>query len=253
MFSGPVTIFGNDFADRLLREFAIEVDKGGCGSARPSLTWPITWRSISGATRSFSSDQDLGFSDGLAYARGPTSTKSGAELRPLLHGRDEAVGFIARYRHILRRLRIMRKTDVYRERLYTYLPTIRARLPAHQTRIIDATGRRVEEARGRTSMKLARGDSRILPGSASAAPPADGARASNGFGAGKCASRPAARREEARQIELISQDTRSRCWRKSGPRRCTRRASIERIAQIDTLPRPASTRSGATYDLVTQN
>jgi hypothetical protein len=158
--------------------------------------------------------------------------------------------FIARDRHILRRIPDHEGKPMYtEERLFTYLQQFERDFLRTKTRIIDATEGGAKK-RGATSMKLAEAIREFCQDPLPRRPAADGRPGQQWIRAGKCVASLQARREEARQIELISQDTlplleeiRDHVDDQTRVNRA--------IAQIDTL-RARIDMFGATYDLVTQ-
>src|SRR5205814_9504770 len=70
LYPGPVTILGNDYADRLLREFSRDIDKGRLRSGATVAHLAYYLAEHLGCDPICFVGQDLGFSDGLAYAPG---------------------------------------------------------------------------------------------------------------------------------------------------------------------------------------
>jgi hypothetical protein len=195
--------------------------------------------------------QDLGFSDGLAYAPGTNIDEVWRpELSRFCTVEMKQWEFIARDRHILRRIPDHEGKPMYtEERLFTYLQQFERDFLRTKTRIIDATEGGAKK-RGATSMKLAEAIREFCQDPLPQRPAADGRPGQAWIRAGKCVASLQARREEARQIELISQDTlplleeiRDHVDDQTRVNRA--------IAQIDTL-RARIDAFGATYDLVTQ-
>jgi hypothetical protein len=158
--------------------------------------------------------------------------------------------FIARDRHILRRVPDHEGKPMYtEERLYTYLQQFERDFLRTKTRIIDATEGGAAK-RGATTMKLAQAIRDFCSEGVPDAPRADGRPGQSWLRAGKCVASLQSRREEARQIEMISQDTlplleEIRDHLDDQPR------VNQAIAKIDSLRARMDT-FGATYDLVTQ-
>jgi hypothetical protein len=258
VYPGPVTLLGNDFADRLLREVVHPPRDGG-----PALT---KGRLPSGATVAHLAyylaehlgcdpivfvGQDLGFSDGLAYAPG---TNIDEVWRPEL-GRFCTVEmkqweFVARDRQILRRIPDHEGKPMYtEERLFTYLQQFERDFLKTRTKIIDATEGGARK-RGAAAMKLADAIRDFCKEPLGERAPDDGRPGQQWVRAGNCVGSLQARREEARQIELIGRDTlplleeiRDHVDDQSRVNRA--------IAQIDTL-RARVDAFGPTYDLVLQ-
>jgi hypothetical protein len=246
-----VTILGNDYADRLLREFARDEEKGRLRSGATVAHLAYYLAEHLGCDPILFVGQDLGFSDGLAYAPG---TNIDDVWRPEL-GRFCTVEmrqweFIARDRHILRRIPDHEGKPMYtEERLFTYLQQFERDFLRTDTKIIDATEGGAKK-RGATSMKLADAIRDFCREALPAKAVSDGKPGQQWMRAGKCVASLQARREEARQIELISGDTlpllEEICANIEDQARVNRA-----IAQIDTL-RARIDMFGPTYDLVTQ-
>jgi hypothetical protein len=274
VFPGPVTILGNDFADRLLREMTQPNTPGSERKATTQMSSehaPLRkGRLSSGATVAHLAyylaehlgcdpvifvGQDLGFADGLAYAPG---TNIDDVWRPEL-GRFCTVEmkqweFIARDRPILRRIPDFEGKPMYtEERLFTYLQQFERDFLKTKTRIIDATEGGARK-RGAATMSLAAAIAEFcaaepLP---DRAPPTDGKPGQQWMRAGQCVTSLQARREEARQIELISQDTLPLLEEISAALADADQVRVNRaIAHIDTL-RARIDAFGPTYDLITQ-
>ena len=135
------------------------------------------------------------------------------------------------------------------ERLFTYLQQFERDFLQSATRVIDATEGGAKK-RGATSMKLADAIRDFCREPLAAKAASDGKPGQQWMRAGKCVASLQARREEARQIELISGDTlpllEEICVHLEDQARVNRA-----IAQIDTL-RARIDMLGPTYDLVTQ-
>jgi hypothetical protein len=158
--------------------------------------------------------------------------------------------FIARDRPILRRIADHEGKPMYtEERLYTYLQQFERDFLKTRTRIIDATEGGAKK-RGATTMKLAEairqfcGDELPRRGAETRATGQQWVRA------GKCVASLQARREEARQIEMISLDTLPLLEEIRDHLEDQERVN-RAIARIDAL-RGRMEGFGATYDLCTQ-
>jgi hypothetical protein len=251
IYPGPVTILGNDYADRLLREFSKDEEKGRLRSGATVAHLAYYLAEHLGCDPIMFVGQDLGFSDGLAYAPG---TNIDDVWRPEL-GRFCTVEmrqweFIARDRHILRRIADHEGKPMYtEERLFTYLQQFERDFLSTSTRIIDATEGGAKK-RGAMSMKLAEAIREFCREPLAKRPVSDGKPGQQWMRAGKCVASLQARREEARQIEMISGDTlpllEEICANIEDQARVNRA-----IAQIDAL-RARIDMFGPTYDLVTQ-
>jgi hypothetical protein len=251
VYPGPVTILGNDFADRLLREFSREIDKGRLRSGATVAHLAYYLAEHLGCDPICFVGQDLGFSDGLAYAPGTNIDEVWRpELSRFCTVEMKQWEFIARDRQILRRIPDHEGKPMYtEERLFTYLQQFERDFLRTSTRIIDATEGGAKK-RGAKSMKLAEAIREFCNEPLPVASASDGKPGQQWIRAGKCVASLQARREEARQIELISQDTLPLLEeiRDHG----ADQARVNRaIAQIDTL-RARIDAFGPTYDLVTQ-
>ncbi len=156
MFPGPLTILGNDYADRLLRENAPRPAKGRLPSGSTVAHLAYYLAEHLGCDPIIFIGQDLGFGDGLAYSPG---TNIDDVWRPEL-GRFCTMEmrqweFIARDRHILRKIPDVEGRAMYtEERLFTYLQQFERDFLRTKTRIIDATEGGALK-RGTRVMKLA--------------------------------------------------------------------------------------------------
>ncbi|HEY7118770.1 MAG TPA: 6-hydroxymethylpterin diphosphokinase MptE-like protein [Tepidisphaeraceae bacterium] len=253
VFPGPVTVLGSDYADRLLREFAKEMDKGRLSSGATVAHLAFYLAEHLGCDPVIFVGQDLGFGDGLAYAPG---TNIDDVWRPELSRfctiEMKQWEFIARDRHILRKIPDVEGRPMYtEERLFTYLQQFERDFLRTKRRVIDATEGGAKK-RGADTRKLADAIREFCrePLNPSAAAQGDGRPGQQWLRAGKCVASLQARREEARQIELISHDTlplleEIRDHLDDQPRVNRAIALIDALrARIDTF--------GATYDLVTQ-
>src|SRR5258706_237662 len=156
VYPGPVTILGNDFADRLLRELSKEVDKGRLRSGATVAHLAYYLAEHLGCDPIVFVGQDLGFSDGLAYAPGTNIDEVWRpELSRFCTVEMKQWEFIARDRQILRRIPDHEGKPMYtEERLFTYLQQFERDFLRTTTQIIDATEVGAKN-RGATTLKLA--------------------------------------------------------------------------------------------------
>lgn len=139
MYPGPVSILGNDFADRLLAEMKLDRPRLRAGATVAHLAYYLAEHM--GCDPIIFVGQDLGFSDGLCYTPG---TSYEEVWRPEL-GRFCSVEMkqweqIVRERPILRRIMDVSGLPMYtEERLYTYLQQFERDFGTSRARIIDAT------------------------------------------------------------------------------------------------------------------
>jgi hypothetical protein len=260
VFPGPVTILGNDFADRLLREMTGAAETGALRKGRLSSGATVAHLAYYlaehlGCDPIIFVGQDLGFSDGLAYAPG---TNIDDVWRPEL-GRFCTVEmrqweFIARDRPILRRIPDYEGKPMYtEERLFTYLQQFERDFLKTKTRVIDATEGGARK-RGAAAMGLAEAIAEFCAAELppDVAPPTDGKPGQQWMRAGQCVTSLQARREEARQIELISQDTLPLLEEIQEALGAEDQGRVTRaIARVDAL-RARIDAFGPTYDLITQ-
>lgn len=252
VFPGPVTVLGSDYADRLLREFSKEHPKGRLQAGATVAHLAYYLAEHLGCDPIIFVGQDLGFGDGLAYAPG---TNIDDVWRPELNRfctvEMKQWEFIARDRPILRRIEDFEGKPMYtEERLFTYLQQFERDFLRTATKIVDATEGGAKK-RGAAAMKLADAIREFCHEPLHRpAGNGDGRPGQQWVRAGKCVASLQARREEARQIELISQETlplleeiRDHVDDQSRVNRA--------IAQIDSLRKRIDT-FGPTYDLVTQ-
>ena len=251
VYPGPVTVLGNDYADRLLREISGDVAKGRLRSGATVAHLAYYLAEHLGCDPIIFVGQDLGFSDGLAYAPGTNIDEVWRpELNRFCTVEMKQWEFIARDRHILRRIPDHEGKPMYtEERLYTYLQQFERDFLGTTTKIIDATEGGARK-RGAESMRLAEAIRQFCDGPLPRPQVADGRPGQQWLRAGRCVASLQARREEARQIELISQDTLPLLEEIRD--HVDDQARVNRaIAQIDTL-RNRIDAFGPTYDLVTQ-
>ncbi|MBC7783580.1 MAG: motility associated factor glycosyltransferase family protein [Burkholderiales bacterium] len=151
---GPVSLLGNEFVERLLREMKLDRPRLPAGATVAHLAFYLAEHL--GCNPIIFVGQDLGFSEGLAYAPG---TSYDDMWRPEL-GRFNSVEMmqwqrIVRDRAILRRVPDYQGRQTYtEERLFTYLQQFERDFLKSDRRIIDATEGGVAK-RGTTPMTLA--------------------------------------------------------------------------------------------------
>jgi hypothetical protein len=251
VYPGPVTILGSDYADRLLREISKEVDKGRLSSGATVAHLAFSLAEHLGCDPIIFVGQDLGFGDGLAYAPG---TNIDDVWRPEL-SRFSTMEmrqweFIARERPILRQIPDFEGRPMYtEERLFTYLQQFERDFLRSRSRVIDATEGGARK-RGAETQQLADAIREFCTQALPERANPDGRPGQQWIRAGRCVASLQARREEARQIELISQETlplleEIRDHLEDQPR------VNAAIARIDAL-RNRIDAFGPTYDLVTQ-
>jgi hypothetical protein len=251
VFPGPVTILGSDFADRLLREIAREVDKGRLSSGATVAHLAFYLAEHLGCDPIIIVGQDLGFGDGLAYAPGTNIDDVWRpELSRFCTVEMRQWEFIARERPILRKIPDFEGRPMYtEERLFTYLQQFERDFLKSKSQVIDATEGGARK-RGATTQELAGAIREFctqpLPERASP----DGRPGQQWIRAGRCVASLQARREEARQIELISRDTLPLLEEIRDHLEDQGRVNSA-IARIDAL-RGRMDGFGPTYDLVTQ-
>jgi hypothetical protein len=154
VFSGAVTLLGNEFADSLVRELKLKRPRLRAGATVAHLAFYLAEHM--GCDPILFVGQDLGFSDGLCYTPG---TAYDDVWRPEL-GRFCTVEQkqweqIVRDRPILRRTVDQRGRPTYsEERLWSYLQQFERDFAASPSRIIDCTEGGVVK-RGATIMPLA--------------------------------------------------------------------------------------------------
>jgi len=250
LFPGPVTILGNDYADRMLRENAPKPAKGRLQSGSTVAHLAYYLAEHLGCDPIIFVGQDLGFGDGLAYSPG---TNIDDVWQPEL-GRFCSVEmkqweFIARDRHILRKVPDVQGRPMYtEERLFTYLQHFERDFLRTKTRIIDATEGGARK-RGTQVMPLAEAIREFC----TAPLPTIASNASTSIDCmapARCTASLRSRRDEAREIELISEQTLPLLEEVRD--NLIDQARVNRaIARIDVL-RSRMDSLGATYDLITQ-
>jgi hypothetical protein len=151
---GPVTILGNDYAERLLRDQ--KLNKGALRGGATVAHLAFYLAEHLGCDPVIFLGQDLGFSDGLCYAPG-TSYEDvwRPELSRFCTVEMKQWEQIVRERHILRRVEDHEGRPTYtEERLYTYLQQFERDFLQTTTTVIDATEGGVRK-RGATNMPFA--------------------------------------------------------------------------------------------------
>ncbi|HUB24833.1 MAG TPA: 6-hydroxymethylpterin diphosphokinase MptE-like protein [Tepidisphaeraceae bacterium] len=244
---GPVTVLGNDFAEGLLREMALNKVALPAGATVAHLSYYVA--ELMGCDPIIFVGQDLAFSDGLCYAPG---TSYEDVWRPELsrHCTLEMKQWeqIVRERPILRRVPDIEGRPIYtEERLFMYLQQFERDFATSRATIIDATEGGALK-RGATPMPLADAIERYCrkPLSVSC-PDHPGINFSN---LDQCLLSLRKRREEADEIDRISRETlplleEIRDHLSDQPR-------VTRIiGRIDQL-RAEMDNVGRTYDMVTQ-
>ncbi|MGN6504929.1 MAG: motility associated factor glycosyltransferase family protein, partial [Tepidisphaeraceae bacterium] len=244
---GPVSLLGNDFVERLLREMQLNRPRLNAGATVAHLAFYLA--EFLGCDPVIFIGQDLGFSDGLAYAPG---TSYDDLWRPEL-GRYNTVEMlqwqrIVRDRHILRRIPDHLGRPMYtEERLYTYLQQFERDFAKSGRTIIDATEGGAAK-QGARSMTLQDALNEFCREPLPTAPPAhagpDWKRLPE---ARKCLE---ARREEAERITVVSQETMPLL--RDILQSLDEQSRVNRlISQIDLL-RTRMNDVGMTYEMVMQ-
>jgi hypothetical protein len=244
---GPLWLNGNDMAESLLREMKIGKEKLPAGCTVAHLAYYLAEHL--GCDPIIFVGQDLGFSDGLFYTPG-TSIEDvwRPELGRFCTMEMKQWEHIARDRPILRQIPDQENRPMYTEgRLYTYLQQFERDFLRSGRRIIDASEGGARK-RGATPMRLAEAIERFCTASLPAeaverSAPMEDWRES-------ALSSLSLRRQEAKQIEQISRETRpllEEVRDHLGDQARVNRA----IARIDLL-RNRMNQYGPTYDLVMQ-
>jgi hypothetical protein len=244
---GPVTILGNDFAERLVREMKIDKPRLTAGSTVAHLAYYVAEHL--GCDPIIFVGQDLGFSDGLYYSPGTSyddvwRPEFGRFCTPEMKQWEQ----IIREKPILRKIPDQQGRPMYtEERLFSYLQQFERDFAKTKTRIIDASQGGAAKL-GTTVMSLAEAASQFC------AEPLD----TGSFDQPQprwdripeCIASLHNRKTEARTIESIS--------RKTMPLLEQLRDQLEDqsrvnrlIADIDVL-RNQMNELGPTYDLVMQ-
>lgn len=201
---GPLSLLGNDFAEKLLSEMKLNKPRLPSGATVAHLAYYVAEHL--GCDPIIFVGQDLGFSDGLCYAPG-TSYEDvwRPELSRFCTVEMKQWEQIVRDRHILRRVPDHQGQPMYtEERLFTYLQHFERDFARSRTRIIDATEGGVLK-RGTTSMTLRQALDQFcgspLPAGKSPHLGMDWSRL------GDCVISLQNRRTEAEQIERLARET----------------------------------------------
>lgn len=243
---GPLSLLGNDFIDKLLREMSLDRPRLPAGATVAHLAFYLAEHL--GCNPIIFVGQDLGFSDGLAYSPG---TSYDDLWRPEL-GRYNTVEMmqwqrVVRDRAILRRVPDYQGRPTYtEERLFTYLQQFERDFLKSDRTIIDATEGGVAK-RGTTAMTLADALSKYCAEPLGRKVPAHaGTDFSRLDEARTCL---AARQAEAGQIQSISEQTLPLLHQIKDAIEDQSRVN-QLIAQIDPL-RSKMNDLGQTYDQIT--
>ncbi|MGC4033419.1 MAG: DUF115 domain-containing protein [Tepidisphaeraceae bacterium] len=244
---GPLSLLGNDFIDRILAEMKLDRPRLPGGATVAHLAFYLAQHL--GCDPIIFVGQDLGFSDGLAYAPG---TSYDDLWRPEL-GRFNSVEMmqwqrIVRDRPILRRVPDFHGKPTYtEERLFSYLQQFERDFASSRAKVIDATEGGVAKA-GAVPMTLADalaefcGEKIEKP-----KPQCNGRDWSKLAEAEACLLR---RREEAERVEAISRETLPLLDQMSAA--IHNAAECSRLAvEVDEL-RKRMNELSATYELITQ-
>jgi hypothetical protein len=254
VFPGPIWTLGNAYADSLLRELTTapaQVQKARLPSGATVAHLAYYLAEHLGCDPIIFVGQDLGFSDGLAYAPG---TNIDDVWRPEL-GRFCTVEmrqweFIARERPILRRIPDHEGRPMYtEERLFTYLQQFERDFLTTKTRIIDASEGGARK-RGTTVMSLADAVEQFCTDPIRRADDAACGFAPREIEISSILECLEARVREAREIEQIARGTLPLLQEVRDHLADQTRVN-RAIARIDLL-RSRMDSLGATYDLVTQ-
>lgn len=212
LYTGPATLVGNDFAEKLLREMKLDKPQLPAGATVAHLAYYLA--EYLGCDPIIFVGQDLGFSDGLCYAPG-TSYEDvwRPELSPFCTMEMKQWEHIVRDRRILRRIPDIAGRPMYtEERLYTYLQQFERDFLLSKRTIIDATEGGALK-RGARIMTLADTITQFCPPDSSSPIALNGAKQAGGPQSLDFSRLPQAidclnaRRTEAAQIEQISRDT----------------------------------------------
>jgi hypothetical protein len=139
LFPGPIRILGNDFADKLITPVKLKKDRLRAGATVAHLAFYLA--EYVGCDRIIFMGQDLGFSDGLAYAPG-TSYEDvwRPELSRFCTMEMKQWEHIARERPILRKIEDVNGRAMYTEqRLFSYLQQFERDFATTKARVIDAS------------------------------------------------------------------------------------------------------------------
>jgi hypothetical protein len=251
-FPGRVWTLGNAYADSLLREMTgtgpERLEKGRLPSGATVAHLAFYLAEHLGCDPIILVGQDLGFSDGLAYAPG---TNIDDVWRPELNRfctfEMRQWEFIARERPILRKIPDQEGRGMYtEERLFTYLQQFERDFLRSKSRVIDATEGGARK-RGASVMTLRDAIDQFCVTPCSRTEPMEQAPWALCATIGSCLGR---RAEEATRIEEIARETLPLLEEVSD--HLNDQARVNRaIARIDLL-RSRMDSLGATYDLVTQ-
>lgn len=139
MHPGPVTVLGNDYAERLLKEMGLRKGTLRGGATVAHLAFYVAEHL--GCDPVIFLGQDLGFSDGLCYTPGTSYDDVWRpELSRFCTVEMKQWEHIVRERHILRRVEDLEGRPTYtEERLYTYLQQFERDFLQTTTKVIDAT------------------------------------------------------------------------------------------------------------------
>jgi len=201
---GPVTMLGNEFAEGLLREMTLNKPRLRAGATVAHLAYYLAEHM--GCDPIIFIGQDLGFSDGLCYAPGTSYEDVWApELSRFCTVEMKQWEQIVRERPILRRVPDVEGRPMYtEERLFMYLQQFERDFSESKSTIIDATEGGALK-RGALPMKLAEAIEKYcqppLPEEKTDRPPL------NWESLPRCVECLEARREEARQIARICDET----------------------------------------------
>jgi hypothetical protein len=244
---GPVTVLGNDWAERLLHEMQLNKTTLTAGSTVAHLAYYLAEHL--GCAPIMFVGQDLGFSDGLYYSPGTSyddvwRPEFGRFCTPEMKQWEQ----IVRERPILRKIPDQAGRPMYtEERLFTYLQQFERDFSQTKTQIIDCTEGGAAKL-GTTVMSLAEATSRFCQS------PLDEVKRDHAKPdwdrVNDCVASLENRKQEASEIESIT--------RKTLPLLQELRDQIEDqprvnrlIAEIDVL-RNQMNEHGRTYDLVMQ-
>ncbi|HTL28243.1 MAG TPA: 6-hydroxymethylpterin diphosphokinase MptE-like protein [Tepidisphaeraceae bacterium] len=201
---GPLSLLGNDFAERLLEEMKLNKTRLPAGATVAHLSYYLAEHL--GCDPIIFIGQDLGFSDGLCYSPG---TSYEDVWRPEL-SRFCTVE-MKQWEQIVRDRNILRKTTDYQgrptyteERLFTYLQQFERDFAKSNRRIIDATEGGVLK-RGAQVMTFAEAIKQFCSGDPVSAPPVHSGLSWQRLDEAIACIRK--RKNEAEQIEHISRET----------------------------------------------
>ena len=201
---GPLSLLGNEFAEKLLAEMKLAKAHLPSGATVAHLAYYLA--EYCGCDPIIFVGQDLGFSDGLCYAPG-TSYEDvwKPELSRFCTVEMKQWEQIVRDRNILRRTIDHQGQPTYtEERLFTYLQQFERDFAKSNARIIDATEGGVLK-RGATSMRFAEAIKKFCAAKIEIDAPVHGGL--NFDRLSECALSLRNRLDEAMQIEQIGRDT----------------------------------------------